>query len=168
MQADRWGVAALAFFGKSVMCACVINHCSCVQLFATRWTVAYQALLSMGFSRQECWYGFPCPPPGESSWTRDQTWVSYVSCIFFFFFFFNSVRYFIIYTLQGSLVSAFDILGGWGSNRSNSFYPVEPRSNLNPSLHGSKAHSPFVAFQNLSWEGETCQQESKQGFEESH
>ena len=81
---------------------------------------------------------------------------------------FSSVRHFIMYTLQGILVSAFDILGGWGSNRSNSFYPDEPGSNLNPGLHGSKAHSPFAAFQNLSWVGETCQQESKQGFEESH
>ena len=30
---------------------------SCVQLFATPWTVAYQALLSMGFFRQEYWSG---------------------------------------------------------------------------------------------------------------
>ena len=32
---------------------------------ATPWTVTYQALLSMGFSRQEYWSGFPCPPPGD-------------------------------------------------------------------------------------------------------
>ena len=36
-----------------------------VQLFTTPWTVAHQALLSMGFSRQEYWSGLPCPPPGE-------------------------------------------------------------------------------------------------------
>ena len=35
-----------------------------VWLFATPWTVAHQAPLSMGFSRQECWSGLPCPPPG--------------------------------------------------------------------------------------------------------
>ena len=29
------------------------------------WTVAYQAPLSMGFSRQEYWSGMPCPPPGD-------------------------------------------------------------------------------------------------------
>ena len=29
------------------------------------WTVAYQAPLSMGFSRQEYWSGLPCPPPGD-------------------------------------------------------------------------------------------------------
>ena len=27
--------------------------------------VAHQALLSMGFSRQEYWSGLPCPPPGD-------------------------------------------------------------------------------------------------------
>ena len=32
-----------------------------VQLFATPWTVAYQAPPSMGFSRQECWSGLPFP-----------------------------------------------------------------------------------------------------------
>ena len=36
-----------------------------VQLFTTPWTVARQAPLSMGFSRQEYWSGLPCPPPGD-------------------------------------------------------------------------------------------------------
>ena len=40
---------------------------SCVQLFATPWTVACQAPLSMGFSGQEYWSGLPLPSPGESS-----------------------------------------------------------------------------------------------------
>ena len=31
---------------------------------ATPWTVVPQALLSMGFSRQEYWCGLPFPPPG--------------------------------------------------------------------------------------------------------
>ena len=34
---------------------------------ATPWTVAHQALLSMGFSRQEYWSGLPFPPPGDLS-----------------------------------------------------------------------------------------------------
>ena len=38
---------------------------SCVQLFVTLWTVAHQALLSMGFSRQEYWSGLPFPSPGN-------------------------------------------------------------------------------------------------------
>ena len=37
---------------------------SSVQLFATPWTVACQASLSMGFSRQEYWSGLPFPSPG--------------------------------------------------------------------------------------------------------
>ena len=36
-----------------------------VQLFATLRTVARQAPLSMGFSRQEYWSGLPFPPPGD-------------------------------------------------------------------------------------------------------
>ena len=36
-----------------------------VQLFATPWTVAYQAPPSMGFSRQEYWSGLPFPSPGD-------------------------------------------------------------------------------------------------------
>ena len=38
---------------------------SYVQLFATPWTVACQAPVSMGCSRQEYWSGLPCPPPGD-------------------------------------------------------------------------------------------------------
>ena len=35
----------------------------CVRLLATPWTAAYQAPLSMGFSRQEYWSGVPSPSP---------------------------------------------------------------------------------------------------------
>ena len=38
---------------------------SCVRLLATSWTAAYQAPLSMGFSRQEYWSGVPLPSPTE-------------------------------------------------------------------------------------------------------
>ena len=37
---------------------------SCVQLFATPWTVAYQVPPSMRFSRQEYWNELPFPSPG--------------------------------------------------------------------------------------------------------
>ena len=37
----------------------------CVWLFETLLTIACQAPLSMGFSRQEYWSGLPCPPPGD-------------------------------------------------------------------------------------------------------
>ena len=41
----------------------VVQLLSHVQLFATPWTVAHQALLSMGFSRQEYWSGLPFLSP---------------------------------------------------------------------------------------------------------
>ena len=43
----------------------VLSCFSHVQLFAMLWTVALQALLPMGFSRQEHWCGLSCPPPGD-------------------------------------------------------------------------------------------------------
>ena len=45
--------------------ALVLLLLSRVCLFATPWTAARQAPLTMGFSRQECWNGLPCPPPGD-------------------------------------------------------------------------------------------------------
>ena len=49
-------------------------------LFATLWTVACQAFLSMGFPKQEYWSGLPFPSPGSSR-SRGRTHVSCVSCI---------------------------------------------------------------------------------------
>ena len=49
LQCMKWKVK-----GKSL---------SRVWLLATPWTAAYQAPLSMGFSRQECWSGVPLPSP---------------------------------------------------------------------------------------------------------
>ena len=47
--------------------ACMLSCFSCVQLFATLWTGAHQALLSLGFPRQEYWSGLSCPSPGDLS-----------------------------------------------------------------------------------------------------
>ena len=47
------------------LCVCMLSHFSCVQLFAIPWTVARQAPLSMGVSRQEYWSGLSCPPPED-------------------------------------------------------------------------------------------------------
>ena len=44
---------------------CVLSRFSHVWHFATIWTVARQAPLSVEFSRQEFWSGFPCPLPGH-------------------------------------------------------------------------------------------------------
>jgi len=42
-----------------------VKPLSHVRLLVTPWTVAYQASLSMGFSRQEYWSGLPFPSPGD-------------------------------------------------------------------------------------------------------
>ena len=49
-----------------------------IWLFATPWTVAFQAPLSMEFSKQEYWSGLPLQ---RISWPRDQTQDSCVICI---------------------------------------------------------------------------------------
>ena len=46
---------------------CVLSCFSHVRLFVTLWTVAHQAPWSMGFSRQDYWSGFLCPPPKDLS-----------------------------------------------------------------------------------------------------
>ena len=43
----------------------MLSGCSHVRFFVTLWTVAHQAPLSMGFSRQEYWSELPCPPSGD-------------------------------------------------------------------------------------------------------
>ena len=63
---------------------CVISHFSHVRLFATlwMWTIAHQALLSMGFFRQEWILEWVAMPSSRaSSWPRDWTCISFVSCI---------------------------------------------------------------------------------------
>ena len=50
---------------RSDLCCAVLSHFSHVQLFVILWTVACQAPLSVEFSRQEYWSGFPCPPSGD-------------------------------------------------------------------------------------------------------
>ena len=44
---------------------CVLSCFSHVRLSATLWTVAHQAPLSMGLSRQEYWRGLPCSSPWD-------------------------------------------------------------------------------------------------------
>ena len=47
------------------MLVCIISHFRCVRIFVTTFTVARQATVSMGFSRQEYWSGLPFSPPGD-------------------------------------------------------------------------------------------------------
>ena len=62
--------------GHQALCAWSLSRVS-----ATPWTVAHQAPLSMGLSREEYWSRLSCPLPGKSSRPRDRTHFFYVSCI---------------------------------------------------------------------------------------
>ena len=53
------GLPLILHFG---VCACLLSS---VRLFATPWTTAYPASLSMGFSMQDYWSGLPFPSPGD-------------------------------------------------------------------------------------------------------
>ena len=56
--------ACVCVFVCVCVCVCLLSH-SVVSDSATLWTVAPQAPLSMGFSRQEYWNGLPFPPPRD-------------------------------------------------------------------------------------------------------
>ena len=65
---------------------CVPSGFSCVRPFETLPTVAHQAPLPMGYSRQEYWSGLPCPPPGDLPdpgiepmflWLMHYSWILY-------------------------------------------------------------------------------------------
>ena len=57
----QWEGSHLRVEERGLVCTCSL---SCVQFFATPWTIARQTPLSMGFSRQEYCSGLPCPPLG--------------------------------------------------------------------------------------------------------
>ena len=57
--------------GLNICCVCALSH-SLMPDSANPWTVAHQAPLSMGFSRQEYWSGLPFPPPGDLSDPRTE------------------------------------------------------------------------------------------------
>ena len=57
------GLSLSAYYGLVSML--MLGLFSLVQFLVTPWTVARQAPLSMGFSRQEYWSGVPCLPPGD-------------------------------------------------------------------------------------------------------
>ena len=63
----RWELSSWFAGACCFLCLHMAHVCaellSRVQLFATLWTIAHQASLSMGFSRQAYWSGLTCPPP---------------------------------------------------------------------------------------------------------
>ena len=67
--------------GKRTECMCMLSHFSCVQLIVTLWTVACQAPLSLGILQARMLEWVAMPSSRESSWPRDRTHASYISCI---------------------------------------------------------------------------------------
>ena len=62
---SKTDVVSTLSYRLSRLYACMLSCFSHVQFCETLWTVACQAPLSMGFSRQEHWSGFLWPPPGD-------------------------------------------------------------------------------------------------------
>ena len=56
----------MAFIPHASKLLLLLSHFSCVWLCATGWTAAHQDPLSLGFSRQEYWSGWPFPSPHAS------------------------------------------------------------------------------------------------------
>ena len=67
---DNWWAfsnytSSLPRFSESPRSVCVLSHFSHVPLFATLWTIAHQAPLSLGFSKHNYWNGLLFPPSGD-------------------------------------------------------------------------------------------------------
>ena len=76
-----WSLAWTILSITLLVCESKVKLLSCVPLFVTPQTVAYQAPPSMGFSRQEYWSGLPFPYPGGCSRPRDRLglrWICYL------------------------------------------------------------------------------------------
>ena len=119
----RWILNQLTHREALILTKVKVKSISRVRPFATRWTVAYQAPLSMEFSRQEYWSGLPFPSPGDlpnpglesgcpglqaeallSEPPRKPTFTKYIAfCELYFFFFFIILHVFIT-----SLTSAYN------------------------------------------------------------
>ena len=61
-----FSVSCVIFQKEFSFLPCVLSRCSHVQLFLTLWSIAHQAPLAMGFSKQEYWSGLPFPSPMKS------------------------------------------------------------------------------------------------------
>ena len=63
----EWGAISFSNAWKWKVKVKSLSH---VRLLVTPWTAAYQALPSMGFSRQEYWSGMPLPSPKRVQGTK--------------------------------------------------------------------------------------------------
>ena len=95
-----------------------VKSLSCIQLLATPWTAAYQASLSMGFSRQEYWSGVTLPSPWrtlkfQQSLTTIHVyspywpWMFLITCLKYFCFFISLNN---LFWIQEILLLSFNFL----------------------------------------------------------
>ena len=86
LDCPEWEWSSITRF-LVTLSVCMLSRFSRVWLFETLWTIAHQASLSMGFSRQGYWNGLPCLPPGDlpdpgiepvaSAWQEDSLSLSH-------------------------------------------------------------------------------------------
>ena len=79
-----------------------VKSLSCVWLLATPWTAAYQAPLSMGFSRQEYWSGLPLPSPRNflGWWKCSIPWLGYWDVYYMGIYIFQNSLNFILKSIE--------------------------------------------------------------------
>ena len=79
----EWLAISFSNAGKWKVKVKLLSH---FELLATQWTAAYQAPLSMGFSRQEYWSGVPLPSPLVlCNFHRKNTWKANTLCLILLF-----------------------------------------------------------------------------------
>ena len=99
-----------------------------VQLFVTLWSITCQASLSMGFSRQEYWNGFPFAPPrdlpdpgiepGSPAMQADSLLLSHRGSKLYLIVHIYTLRTFVIWNIQSAKISCFFFLS---KNKRHSF-----------------------------------------------
>ena len=143
---------------------CMLSHFSHVQLFVIPWTVALQAPLSMGVSRQEYWSGLPCTSPGDISdlhllspvlagsfFTTSVTWEAQISCIIWWYLTYESESHSVV----PNSLPLHGLYRSWNSSGQNTgvdslslLQGIFPTQGLNPGL----PHCRWILYQ-LSHKG---------------
>ena len=109
---------------------CVCQLLSCVRLFVTPWTVARQASLSIGFSRQEYWSGVPFLSPGDLPDPRSNPGLLYYRQILYRLSHPGSLAYSNLHLDQG-------LLPPWNPTRSHSSGIPSPCLSIYPCYPGA-------------------------------
>ena len=101
-----------------------VKSLSRVWLFVTRWTAAYQALLSMKFSRQEYWSGVPLPSPSQRLSPSKTSSLHFILGSKIGASNLSSYLILIIALLWCTYCYYLHFVGKFGAQRNGAFYPV--------------------------------------------